>query len=67
MFIKSARLGDLVNMRVLSAIVMCVQEGYFGTSAFQVILNLQEMTKLKEKELTKKIKNIQPSTVSVLR
>ena len=46
MFLKAARHGTLDNMRGVSANVMCGQEGYFGTSAFQVVLNLDEMKKL---------------------
>ena len=46
MFLKAARHGTLDNMRGVSANVMCGQEGYFGTSAFQVVLDLDEMKKL---------------------
>ena len=33
-------------MRGVSANIMCGQEGFFGTSCFQVILDLKEMEKL---------------------
>jgi DNA-directed RNA polymerase II subunit RPB1 len=33
-------------MRGVSANVMCGQEGYFGTSAFQVILDYEKITQL---------------------
>jgi len=46
MFLKAARHGTLDNMRGVSANVMCGQEGYFGTSAFQVVLDIDEMKKL---------------------
>jgi DNA-directed RNA polymerase II subunit RPB1 len=46
MFLKAARHADLDTMRGISANVMCGQEGFFGTSAFQVILNIEEMQKL---------------------
>ena len=46
MFLKAARHGELDNMKGISANVMCGQEGFFGTSAFQVFLDLQEMQKL---------------------
>lgn len=36
MFLQAARHGELDNMRGVSANVMCGQEGYYGTSAFQV-------------------------------
>jgi DNA-directed RNA polymerase II subunit RPB1 len=33
-------------MRGISANVMCGQEGYFGTSAFQVVLDTNKMSEL---------------------
>ena len=49
MFLKAARHAELDTMRGISANVMCGQEGMFGTSAFQVVLDINEMSKLKEK------------------
>ena len=49
MFLKAARHAQLDHMRGVSANVMCGQEGYFGTGSFQVVLNIEEMTKLNEK------------------
>lgn len=43
MFIRAARHAELDTMRGVSANVMCGQEGYFGTSAFQVMLNIRKM------------------------
>ena len=48
MFLKAARHAELDNMRGISANVMCGQEGYFGTSSFQVVLDIEEMTKMEE-------------------
>jgi len=48
MFLRAARHGELDQMRGVSANVMCGQEGMFGTAAFKVILNIQEMQKLEE-------------------
>ena len=48
MFLKAARHAELDTMRGVSANVMCGQEGFFGTSAFQVILDVNEMQKLQE-------------------
>jgi DNA-directed RNA polymerase II subunit RPB1 len=48
MFLKAARHAELDTMRGVSANVMCGQEGFFGTSAFQVILDITEMQKLQE-------------------
>ena len=44
-FIKAARHGELDNMRGVSANIMCGQDGYFGTSAFSVILDVDEVVK----------------------
>ena len=46
MFLKAARHAELDTMRGVSANVMCGQEGFFGTSAFQVVLDIEEMRKL---------------------
>jgi DNA-directed RNA polymerase II subunit RPB1 len=46
MFLKAARHAELDTMRGISANVMCGQEGLFGTAAFQVVLNIEEMQKL---------------------
>jgi DNA-directed RNA polymerase II subunit RPB1 len=48
MFLKAARHAELDTMRGISANVMCGQEGLFGTNAFQVVLDLEEMKKLEE-------------------
>jgi len=45
MFLKAARHAELDTLRGVSANVMCGQEGFFGTSAFQVVLNIEEMQK----------------------
>ena len=46
MFLKAARHAELDTMRGISANVMCGQEGYFGTAAFQVVLNIEELQKM---------------------
>tara|TARA_B110000967_G_scaffold171636_1_gene182204 strand:+ start:40 stop:4563 length:4524 start_codon:yes stop_codon:yes gene_type:complete len=43
MFLKAARHGELDTMRGVSANVMCGQQGYFGTSAFQVLADINAM------------------------
>ena len=51
MFLQAARHGELDNMRGVSANVMCGQEGYYGTSSFQVhIDNDMLMQKLKNSD-----------------
>ena len=51
MFLKAARHAELDTMRGISANVMCGQEGFFGTSAFQVVLDIEEMKKLQEESV----------------
>ena len=48
MFLRAARHAELDTLRGVSANVMCGQEGFFGTAAFQVVLDIDEMQKLQE-------------------
>jgi len=48
MFLNAARHGHLDTMRGVSANVMCGQMGYFGTGAFQVLLDLEAMEKMNQ-------------------
>ena len=48
MFLKAARHAELDTMRGVSANVMCGQEGFYGTSAFQVVLDINEMSQLEK-------------------
>ena len=48
MFLKAARHAELDTLRGISANVMCGQEGLFGTSCFQVVLDIKEMQNLHE-------------------
>ena len=50
MFLKAARHAELDTFKGISANVMCGQEGYFGTSAFQIVLDIAELEKLKAEE-----------------
>jgi len=45
MFLKAARHAELDTLRGVSANVMCGQEGFFGTGAFQVILDIEQAQK----------------------
>ena len=53
MFLKAAKHAELDLMTGVSANVMCGQEGYFGTGAFQLLLNINDMHKLNEKNILK--------------
>ncbi len=46
MLLEAARHGELDNMRGVSANVMCGQEGYYGTSSFQTLFDMQEFVAL---------------------
>jgi DNA-directed RNA polymerase II subunit RPB1 len=43
MFLRAAKHAELDIMRGISANVMCGQEGFFGTSAFQVMLDMDKL------------------------
>ena len=45
MLLNAAKHGHLDNMRGVSANVMCGQQGFFGTNAFQLHIDLKEMEK----------------------
>ena len=69
MFLKAARHAELDTFRGVSANVMCGQEGFFGTSCFQVVLDVEEMQKLEavseyrpidiEEEIEKALGNVE--------
>jgi len=48
MFLKAARHAELDSVRGISANIMCGQEGNYGTSIFQLVLDLNEIGKLEE-------------------
>jgi len=47
MFLKAAKYGEIDYLRGVSANIICGQEGYFGTGMFQILLDIEEMKKLK--------------------
>jgi DNA-directed RNA polymerase II subunit RPB1 len=53
--LDAARFGEADNMRGVSANVMCGQPGYYGTNAFQLVLDMNEMTKLFAKQVSDEI------------
>ena len=55
MFLRAARHAELDPVTGVSANIMCGQQGNFGTSAFQVMLDINKMNKLGEKSLEEKI------------
>jgi DNA-directed RNA polymerase II subunit RPB1 len=51
MFLRAARHGELDEMKGVSANVMCGQEGYFGTSSFQVFVDIETMKQTRAKQI----------------
>ena len=47
-FLNAARHADFDHMRGVSANVMCGQYGYYGTSAFNIVLDMKAMETLEE-------------------
>jgi DNA-directed RNA polymerase II subunit RPB1 len=56
-FLDAARHGNFDEMRGVSANVMCGQYGYYGTNAFNVVLDMKEMMKLKNESVSLKTDN----------
>ena len=50
--LNAARHADFDEMRGVSANVMCGQHGYYGTGAFNVILDMKEISKLADADIT---------------
>ena len=62
MFLNAARFGEIDNMRGVSANVMCGQEGYYGTSSFHVMLDMNMYIGLSTKLETKSSEDVNIST-----
>ena len=52
MFLQAAKHGELDRMRGVSANIMCGQEGYYGTSSFQVYVDTNDLIQ-KYQEMSK--------------
>ena len=52
MFLKAARHGELDQMCGISANVMCGQQGYYGTSSFQLLLDMNNYKPNLTKEMS---------------
>jgi DNA-directed RNA polymerase beta' subunit len=53
--LDAARFGEADNMRGVSSNVMCGQPGYYGTNAFQLVLDMNEMSKLAATQVTEQL------------
>jgi len=54
MFLRAAKHAELDIMTGVSANIMCGQEGSFGTSSFDIMLDINKMSELSSKQLAKK-------------
>jgi len=54
MFLRAAKHAELDIMTGISANIMCGQQGYYGTSSFDIMLDINEISKLKSKNMEKK-------------
>jgi DNA-directed RNA polymerase II subunit RPB1 len=52
-FLKAARHGELDSMRGVSANVMCGQTGFYGTHAFNVIVDFKRFKNVSYSEISK--------------
>ena len=55
MFLKAARHAELDTLKGVSANVMCGQEGFYGTSSFQLVLDVKTLQELQEESNYKAI------------
>jgi DNA-directed RNA polymerase II subunit RPB1 len=53
MFLRAAKHAELDIMTGISANIMCGQQGYYGTSAFDIMLDVNEISKLNAKKMDK--------------
>ncbi len=54
MFLQASRHGEFDQMRGVSANVMCGQQGYYGTNAFRLFLDMDSVMNMDEREIDRK-------------
>ena len=70
-FLDAARHGEFDHMRGVSANIMCGQHGCYGTSAFQIVLDMKAMQELdsldirSDKNVDEIMQGIEDSTVCI--
>ena len=67
MLLQAARHANIDTMKGVSANVMCGQFGYFGTGAFQIMLDLEAMEKANLNASVSQTKNIHEEAEDILR
>lgn len=53
MFLEASRHGEFDQMRGVSANVMCGQQGYYGTNAFGLVLDMNAVLEMEEKAMAR--------------
>lgn len=54
MFLQASRHGEFDQMRGVSANVMCGQPGYYGTNAFSLLLDMEAVMNMDERDVDRK-------------
>jgi len=54
MFLQASRHGEFDQMRGVSANVMCGQQGYYGTNAFRLFLDMDAVMNMDERDIDRK-------------
>lgn len=54
MFLQASRHGEFDQMRGVSANVMCGQQGYYGTNAFRLFLDMEAVMNMDERDVDRK-------------
>jgi DNA-directed RNA polymerase II subunit RPB1 len=54
MFLEASRHGEFDQMRGVSANVMCGQPGYYGTNAFSLLLDMEAVMNMEERDMDRK-------------
>ena len=54
MFLQASRHGEFDQMRGVSANVMCGQQGYYGTNAFSLLLDMEAIMNMEERDIDRK-------------
>jgi DNA-directed RNA polymerase II subunit RPB1 len=54
MFLEASRHGEFDQMRGVSANVMCGQQGYYGTNAFSLLLDMEAVMNMETRDMDRK-------------
>ena len=66
MFLKAARHGELDNLKGVSSNIMCGQTGYYGTSSFKILTNIEYLKTLETNSNDIESNNKKYSSINLL-